>query len=115
MHTHPEGLPYFQQEMFVTCDNMLDPEVQRLVPKALSMLCHMLKYRKDTDPSFTFHQHVEFCLELRTLTTPPEFNYYIVDHRNKTVFWADDRRPAVIENREDGMRGVWSSDRGPQL
>ncbi|KAF8608095.1 hypothetical protein BDV93DRAFT_586085 [Ceratobasidium sp. AG-I] len=105
-HTHPEGLPYFQQETFVTCDNMLDSEIRQLVPKALSMLCHMLKYRKDTDPSFTFHQHVEFCLELKTLTTPPEFNYYIADHRNQTIFWADDRRPAVIEGRDDSMREV---------
>lgn len=92
--------------MFVTCDNMLDSEVQRLVPQALSMLCHMLKYRKDTSRSFTFHEQVEFCLELRTLTTPPEFNYYIADRKNQTVFWADDRRPAAVEAREDGMRGM---------
>lgn len=85
---------------------MLDPQVQGLIPSALGMILYLLQHRKQSDEAFTFPRDVEFCLELRSLTTPPEFNYYIVDHKNQTVFWADDRQPAVIERTEEDMRGA---------
>lgn len=109
-HTHPEGLPYFQQDQFVTSDNMGDPEVQKLVARALVLVCHMLKHLKETQDDFTFHEDVDICVELENLNDPPEFNYYIADHKRKTIFWADDREPGDVQEVEDVTRGVWVFD-----
>lgn len=110
MHVHPEGLPYFQQDQFVTSDNMNDLQVRELVAKALALVCFMLKDMKDKQVEFSFPEDVDICIELENLNDPPEFTYYIADHKGKTIFWADSREPANIQEAEGVTRGVWVFD-----
>lgn len=100
---HPEGLPYFYHEKFVTTDNMNDPKVKHLVSAALNVVLQLLRCRKETSTDFTFHEDVEFCIELKNLNNPPEFNYYIVDHKKRSIFWADDREPPGLEGATRGV------------
>jgi hypothetical protein len=106
MHIHPEGRPYFQDDKFVTSDDMQNLEIRSRISQALGLIFYMLKHMKATKQGFTFHQEVEFCIELETITSPPEFNYYIVDHKERKIFWADNRQPADVEGTEGAARGA---------
>ncbi|KAF8740229.1 AMP-binding enzyme C-terminal domain, partial [Rhizoctonia solani] len=97
MAIHPEGLPYFYQDKFVTYDNVNDPNIKKLTVVAIAFVCYMLRNMKDTQSDFAFHEEVELCIELKTTNYPPEFNYYIVDHAKQSIFWADIREPESIK------------------
>ncbi|KAF8678896.1 AMP-binding enzyme C-terminal domain [Rhizoctonia solani] len=97
MAIHPEGLPYFYQDKFVTYDNVNDPNIKKLTVVAVAFVCYMLRNMKDTQSDFAFHEEVELCIELKTTNYPPEFNYYIVDHAKQSIFWADIREPESIK------------------
>ncbi|KAF8720599.1 AMP-binding enzyme C-terminal domain, partial [Rhizoctonia solani] len=102
MAIHPEGLPYFYQDKFVTYDNVNNPNIKKLTVVAAAFVCYMLRNMKDTQSDFAFHEEVELCIELKTTNYPPEFNYYIVDHANQSIFWADLREPESIK----GIKGI---------
>ncbi|KAG8713908.1 hypothetical protein FRC08_012657, partial [Ceratobasidium sp. 394] len=103
-HLHPEGRPYFQQGQFVTCDDMQDPVVAKIMLQALVLVCFILKQISEVHPDFDFQQDAEFCIELESLTIPPEFNYYIVDHNGRTIIWAEGHRPTEIEQANEVTR-----------
>ncbi|ELU39136.1 hypothetical protein AG1IA_06824 [Rhizoctonia solani AG-1 IA] len=105
MAIHPEGLPYFYQDKFVTYDNVNDPNIKKLTVVAVAFVCYMLRNMKDTQSDFAFHEEVELCIELKTTNYPPEFNYYIVDHAKQSIFWADIREPESIKEIKGIARG----------
>ncbi|CEL52516.1 hypothetical protein RSOLAG1IB_05720 [Rhizoctonia solani AG-1 IB] len=104
MFIHPEGLPYFYQDKLVTCDNMDDPRIKECLVVAIALVCYMLRHMKDVQQNFTFHEEVELCVELTTTDYPPKFNYYIADHENQSIFWADAREPESIQGCEGIIR-----------
>ncbi|KAG8680554.1 hypothetical protein FRC08_016208, partial [Ceratobasidium sp. 394] len=103
-HLHPEGRPYFQQGQFVTCDDMQDPMIAKIMLQALVLVCFILKQISEVRPDFDFQQGAEFCIELESLTIPPEFNYYIIDHNEHTIIWAEGHRPTEIEQTNEITR-----------
>jgi hypothetical protein len=105
MAIHPEGLPYFYQDKLVTYDNMDVPRIKECLVVAIALVCYMLRHMKDAQQNFTFHEEVELCVELTTTDYPPKFNYYIADHANQSIFWADTQEPESIQCSEGIMRG----------
>ncbi|CUA74535.1 hypothetical protein RSOLAG22IIIB_05595 [Rhizoctonia solani] len=104
MIIHPEGLPYFYQDKFVTSDNLNDPHVKGLVTSAVALICCMLRHLKDIQDDFKFHDEVELCVELKSTEYPPKFNYYIADHAKQIIFWADSREPGGIQEAKGAIR-----------
>ncbi|KAG8790139.1 hypothetical protein FRC12_012709 [Ceratobasidium sp. 428] len=105
-HTHPEGRVYFQLGQFVTSDDMQNPDIEQIMPQALALVFFILKQTSKARSTHVSQRDVEFCIELESLTLPPEFNYYIVDRKEHLVFWADNRRPSEVENASEAARGV---------
>ncbi|KAG8784899.1 hypothetical protein FRC12_018158 [Ceratobasidium sp. 428] len=104
-HMHPEGRPYFQLGQFVTSDDMENPEIGKIMPQALALVVLILKQTNEACSDPVVQQELEFCIELESLTLPPEFNYYIVDRKGRSIFWASNHRPCEIENASEATRG----------
>ncbi|QRV83969.1 WW domain protein [Ceratobasidium sp. AG-Ba] len=101
MYVHPEGRPYYHQGALLTFEDMHNAETASLVLQALASICFMLKMKHEGCIETSIHRDIEICIELETLISPPKFNYYVVDCRKRSIFWADSRRPTEIEQANE--------------